>query len=118
MTKDFKYSPEPGYTFWLYDPEIVGMTFYRTAAARDAAAKDVIEDYRDSDGAWSDEVEGACAGVVTHTVQCKNKVMRPPPEELDEEGYDSEGTHWDDRFDWQGSYTLEPIAHEDQGEKE
>lgn len=111
MNQDIKWHPHPEYPYWLNDPDGDGITFYRTAEDRDAAAAETLDEYKDADGCWTEEVEGVCAGVVTHIAQCKNKVMRPPEDELDEEGCDGEGAYWGD-FEWMGNYTLEPIKEE------
>ncbi len=105
---DARYRPHPEYRFWLYDPEGEGMTYYRTAQERDDAAEITIGAYLD-DG-WNEEVELVAAGEVTHSAQILDKQKRPPPEELDEEGYDGEGTHWPEEFEWRGNYKLEPIG--------
>lgn len=102
---DVKHRPHPEYRYWLNDPEGDGLTYYRTAEARDAAAKDAIDGYLE-DG-WAEEVEYIAAGEVTHSAQCLNKKQRPA--DLDEEGCDGEGTYWGD-FTWIGNYTLEPLV--------
>jgi hypothetical protein len=109
---DVKYHPHPEYRFWLFDPDGDGMTFYRTAAERDEAAELTIAAYLD-DGCWSEEVERVCAGEVTHTAQVLNKTMRP--DDLDEEGFDGEGTYWEPDMEWRGNYKLEPIEAASKG---
>lgn len=103
----FKYRPSPEYRFWLYDPEGNGMTYFYSAENRDEAADEAIQNYID-DG-WSEEVEAVCAGEVTLMAQVLNKTMRPPEDEIGEDGCDSDGADWSDDIEWRGNYKLEPM---------
>lgn len=102
---DVKYGPSAEYRYWLYDPEGDGMTYYRTAEARDEAAKKAIDGYLDDD--WHEEVELVAAGEVTHFVQCLDKKQRPA--DLDDELRDGDGTYWGE-YQWMGNYTMAPLA--------
>ena len=99
------YRPTAEYRYWLYDPEGDGMTYYRTAEARNAAAEQAIGCYLE-DG-WAPEVEFVSAGEVTHCAQVLDKTMRPAAEDLDEDGCDGDGMPWPEGMDWRGNYALE-----------
>jgi hypothetical protein len=102
----FSYTPSAEYRFWLYDPE-EGMTYYRTAEDRDKAAAEAIACYHD-DG-WLEDVEDVAAGEVTHFATQTNRIERPSPDEIDEEGFDKEGNYWDPDWEYRCGYELLPI---------
>ena len=109
MSFDSRHQPHPDYPFFLFDPEGEGITFYRTAEDRDAAAKGAIQEYL-ADGSWAEEVTGLCAGHVTHIATETNRRDRPPDDELDEEGCDGEGVYWEPEHGWTCNYELLPLG--------
>lgn len=110
---DSKSYPAPGYTYFFYHPEGDGLTFYRTAEERDAAAADRIRDYLDD--TWSDEVMGVFAGTVTHVAAEVDRADRPA--DLDAEGCDGEGEYWPDDCDYKCNYALRPASPAEEGEQ-
>lgn len=109
---DIKYSPDAEHTFMLYS-EGSGLTFWKTAQERDEYAKDEIRTYLD-DGEWSDEVERVFAGNVTAVVRPCN--VKERPEQLDEDGYDEDGDHWEHGVDYRCDYALASLGDgKDQG---
>jgi hypothetical protein len=101
---DVKYQVTQGYNFWFFDPEGDGLVFFKTAEDRDAWANEVIPSYCEE--VWSEEVEGCCAGVVTHCCGKVNVILKPSPEQIDEEGFDVEGNNWDNDYTEICDYTL------------
>jgi hypothetical protein len=95
---DFKHKASAEYLFFLFDPEGEGMTFFKTPGERDAYAKVSIQEYCAPYEGWNEDVESICTGVVTNAVKKTDVVKRPPPEEIDEEGIDTQGNWWD--ADW------------------
>jgi hypothetical protein len=104
--------PDAEFRFFIYDPEGAGFMYFRSAEDRDQASEDVIQQYLD-DG-WDESVEQVVAGEISHTCQQVNREERPAAEELDEEGYDGEGTYWGD-FDYRCNYALRQVVGEDGG---
>lgn len=104
---DVKFQPHQEYRYWLYDPEGDGMTYYRTAEARDESAKAAVSQYLD-DGVWAEEVSGVVAGVITHLASEVDVLMRP--DDLDEEDCDGEGIYWGPDMDRRCNYALVPVT--------
>ncbi len=106
MTKDFKYSPSPGYRFLLYCPNN-GLTFWKTAEERNEAGKELISEYLD-DGEWSEEVVDIFAGTVDrHIVEVDQKHRAG---KLDDDGYDEDGQYWpNNECDYTCNYELQPL---------
>jgi hypothetical protein len=52
-----RYTPSSTHLYGLYDPDGDGITFYKSAAERDEAAEETIQNYL-SDGEWCDDVTG------------------------------------------------------------
>lgn len=96
----------PNRLYFVYDPDGDGFLYYATEEERDDAAKAVIDSYLE-DG-WDGQVRNIVAGKLTHTAQQTNLEHRPTDDELDEDGCDEEGVHWDD-FDHRCNYELLPI---------
>jgi hypothetical protein len=107
MKHDFRGYPSGDYRFFAFDPNGEGTLFFRTARERDIYAEEVIDDYRDEDG-WSDDVTSICVGEVTGISTAVDVVKKPPAEDLDESGFDSEGRHWGD-FDMICRYEIGPL---------
>lgn len=81
--------------WFCYDPGD-GYEEYPTEEAARAAAEKAIDYYRDdsSSEGWSEEVWGVRYGKIHGWTIEKKRESRPPPEELDEDGVDANGTHW------------------------
>lgn len=109
--RDMKRCPDDEYRYWLFDPEGDGLMFFRSQAERDAHGQACIDGYL-FDGEWPDEVEGVCAGEVTHIAKVLNKLMRPDDCDLDDDGFDEDGEAWPEEVGWRGRYTLEPLEPE------
>ena len=108
MMSETSRQPSADRPYWLYDPEGVGMVYYQTQEARDAAAQAAIRRYVTEPDGWSEDVEFVAAGILTHSAQCLAKEHRPA--ELDEDGCDADGMYWEEGVEWFGSYTLEPVG--------
>ena len=94
--------------YFLNDVEGSGFETFDTIEERDAEAKKCIRFYLD-DG-WREDVVNVVAGEITHRATQTNLVERPPQEEIDENGEDSQGFHWDGDFDHICDYELLPIV--------
>ena len=88
MEHNWKGKASSEYRFFLLDPEGDGWMFFKSAEERDAHAKKIIPEYF-QDG-WSEDVEFVCAGTVTHIMKKTNVILRPPEDEIDEEGQDND----------------------------
>lgn len=88
-----KRSPSKEYRFFLYDPDN-GVSFYKDKKERDLAASSAIKDYLDGT-VLSDVVEEICAGEVSAIIQKIEVEVRPPAEEIDEDGIDESGEYWE-----------------------
>jgi hypothetical protein len=82
-------------TWFSYDPGDGFETHDTEQAARERAEKslDYYKDDAPSDG-WNEEVTGICWGKVAQKVAETMRKTRPPKEELDDDGYDKDGTRW------------------------
>ena len=100
-TTTWQRKPTAEYRYWLHDPEGDGVTYFRDKVERDAAAKEAVAQYLDSDIGWSEDVEYVAIGELTHIVDVPNKKMRP--DDLDDEQCDCDGTYWSD-YEWMGNY--------------
>lgn len=105
---DASITPSAEFRYFLFDPEDHEFIYFRSAADRDAAAPDSIQRYCE-DG-WDETVTRIVAGELTHTCQKTNVVPRPPEDEIDEEGCDSEGRYWQESWSYYCDYELLPIA--------
>lgn len=94
--------------YFLYDPQGDGFLTFETAEERDQAGKEAIEGYYEE--AWSEDVEDILSGVITHQATEQNRRDRPPDQEINEDGYDEEGTHWPPEIDWICDYALKPTC--------
>jgi hypothetical protein len=108
MINDVQYTPDQYYRFFLYDPEGDGITFYRTIADRDKAAKEAIDRCLDS-GEWSEETDRILAGEVTHKA---TKIdIQYPVGKIDENNEDEEGTYWSNGIDYMCDYEMKPLRN-------
>jgi hypothetical protein len=81
--------------------------FYKSAAERNEAAKETIQNYL-SDGEWCDDVTNVFAFVVTHRAT-EVDVVRPVGE-IDEDGCDEAGEDWSNtNCDYKCNYALKPF---------
>lgn len=101
-------TPAPDRTFFIYDPEGGGFSYFKSAEARDEAKENIIQSYLD-DG-WDETVEQVVAGEVTHTCQKINLVPRPPEDQIDEKGCDRDGEYWEPNWDYRCEYDLLPLS--------
>lgn len=102
---DSKRTPTKEYRFFLCDPEGDGWMYFRDKDQRDKAAKEAVARYLDGDE-WIEEVECVCAGEVTALVGKTNVTVRPPADEIDEDGIDQEGDYWDGDCEEKCNYEL------------
>lgn len=109
-TLDTRNRPNAEYRYWVYDPSDSGSLYFRDLVARDKYAAEVISNHCDDDG-WNDDVEFVCVGEVTAVAQKTNVKVKPPADELDEDGCDDEGTYWGE-FDEICDYSLQAIPVE------
>ncbi len=93
--------------YFVHDPEGNGFSFFATEQERDDYSKECIEGYLD-DG-WSEDVVFVIGGKVTHQAQQCDLVERPPEDEIDEDGNDLEGQHWDADWTEMCNYRLMPL---------
>jgi len=93
--------PSNEFRYWLFSPEGDGLTFFLTAEDRDAFAAEEITHYLDE--FWGEEVEGFCAGEVTHIAQ-QTDVERKPAD-ADE----IEASAWPEDVDGTCNYKLMPL---------
>jgi hypothetical protein len=113
MSKDwdklYRYSPSKKYRFFFYDPIDAKIIFFENESDRDEYAKELIHDYYcDDEDGWSSEIIYICAGKVTHVCKQINTKIKPLIEELDEDGFDEDGTYWND-FDTICDYELKEL---------
>ena len=113
-TSDCRDTPSREYRFFLYDPEDLGLKFYKTAEIRDQIAEHQIAQYcgdRHSDG-WSEEVSLVCAGEATTFAAKANVEKRPVREdfESDEDFEDAEAEWNGGDFDETCNYELLPLT--------
>jgi hypothetical protein len=107
MTSDIRYTPSSTHLYGLYDPDGDGVTFYKSAAERNEAAKETIQNYL-SDGEWCDDVTSICSFMVTHRATQIDVVS--PVGEIDEDGCDEAGEDWSNtNCDYKCNYALKPF---------
>ena len=109
MTSDIRYTPSSTHLYGLYDPDGDGITFYKSAAERDEAAKETIQEY-EAFGIWYQGVTGIFAFMVTHCATCIN-VARPVGEtRYEKEGRYEAGEYWPNTdCDCKCNYALKPF---------
>lgn len=84
-----------GGAWFSYDPG-AGFEVHESSQAAENRASECLDYYKadaPSDG-WSEEVTQVCWGKVSEQVVELWRKHRPPPNELDENGYDKDGTKW------------------------
>lgn len=110
MSKDWvhliHYQPSKRDKFFVYDPIERDVVFFEKEEDRNEYAKEIIDSCCDDE--WCSEVEEICAGAVTHVTKQTNLKIKPPIEELDEDGFDENGNCWND-FDTICDYELKEI---------
>lgn len=97
--------------YFLYDPEGDGMDYFDTEKERDEAAKKALDKYLDVDG-WDSEIVNVVTGIVTHSAQKTNIQKRPPENEIDDDGVDSEGYYWQTDCKYMCNYEMKLISDE------
>ena len=110
VVRDYRSHPTPEYRFFLFDPEWDGMMFFKSEEARAEVAAEAIQEYKDVDNGWSEEVERICMGEVSFICTQTNVQERPPAEELDEEGNDGEGRYWPEDVEKFCEYEMLPLG--------
>ena len=101
---DGKFVGDKDYKFFVCDEANADFYFFRTEEERDEAAKYLIGGYLD-DG-WNESVEQIICGEITHTCEKVNVVNRPPEDEIDEDGHDSEGDYWTEEWEYKCDYQM------------
>ena len=71
-------------------------------------ANDIIPNYLDE--GWSEDVAGVFVGTITHAATMCDKVERAG--EVDEHGYDEDGEHWDQGWEYKCDYKMLPVDSE------
>lgn len=95
-----------GYNFFVFDPEVGGIAYFKTADERDRYAADCIHQYPETDG-WAEDVVSVVAAVVTHSAQQIG--LEDRPDNLDEYGCDDDGTYWERDCEYRCNYKLLPV---------
>lgn len=106
--KDYKIKPTKEYRYFLNDPNGDGIVFYCNKNERDKKAASIIDSFLDEDG-WNEEVEFICIGEVTKIATKTNLKIRPPEEEIGEDGEDGDGEYWGDDFIEKCNYEMVEI---------
>jgi hypothetical protein len=102
-----RHTPSSTHIYGLYDPEGSVFTFYKSAAERDEAAEETIQNYL-SDGEWCDDVTSICSFMVTHRATQIDVVS--PVGKIDEDGCDEVGEYWPGTdCDCKCNYALKPF---------
>ncbi|MAD47088.1 MAG: hypothetical protein CMH98_19005 [Oceanospirillaceae bacterium] len=91
--------------FFVFDPD--GDTeFFATRAERDAAAEKVVDSCLDE--FWDEQVTNVFVGFVTGVSREANRKDRP--DDLDEDGIDSDGEQWHPDWDFKCDYKVQPLV--------
>lgn len=93
--------------YFVLDPDGDGMSYFGSEEERDKFAKACIRLYLD-DG-WDENVIHVLGGKVTHRATQVNREDRPDDVEIDEDGVDLEGNHWDGDMEYKCNYELKPL---------
>ncbi|MCJ8337610.1 MAG: hypothetical protein MJK10_03985 [Pseudomonadales bacterium] len=104
-----QFSATPECPYFVYGDSGEGFVYFNNEAERDAYAKVLVDGYY-ADG-WDENVEDVVAGKLTHTTQAINRVERPG--NIDEEGYDEQGTHWEPHWSYMCSYELLSLSNKE-----
>jgi len=99
----------PKEQWFSYDPND-RFIFHDTEDKARSAASNALDYYRcgSSDEGWNDNVTKVCWGKVSQRVEQTSLKHRPPPEEIDDDGYGKDETDWDHSFDEIAEYELRP----------
>lgn len=106
FTVEVDYFPSKEFKYFLYDPEY-GFLYFKSEEDRKETEQTIIHDYCD-DG-WDETVENILVGEITGTCEQVNVRKRPPAEELDEDGHDTDGNYWGGEFDTYCNYEIVPL---------
>lgn len=90
--------------FFAYCPES-GFEIHETLGGALSDASDAIQNYLE-DG-WSEEVTGVCVGEITHRAKMCDQVF--PVGEIDADGNDEAGEHWNPEWAYKCNYKMLPI---------
>lgn len=107
------FNPSAEFRFFIFDAMDGYFIYFKTAEDRDKASDGIIQGYLD-DG-WDEMVEQVVAGEITHTCAKIDIVVRPPEDEIDEDGHDQDGNYWGEEWDCKCNYTLAPIGSGQEG---
>lgn len=99
--------PDAEHRFFVFDAMNGDHYYFAAPAERDVYAAHLISTYLD-DG-WDESVEQVMAGELTHLAQQVDRIERPPADQLDGEGYDAEGRHWQPSWSHYCDYALQPL---------
>lgn len=99
--------PDADHRFFVFDAQDGDHYYFTSAADRDVYAAYLIGNYLD-DG-WDESVEQVMAGELTHLVQQVDRVERPPADQLDAQGCDAEGRHWQAGWAFYCDYELKAL---------
>lgn len=94
--------------YFVYDPEGGRMSYFDSLEEAKEFANQAIQKYLDVDGGYPEAVNVVC-GEITHSAQKVDVVMRPPEEEIDEEGIDHSGAYWDADWSYKCNYEINSV---------
>ena len=97
--------------YWVHTPDEGLMGRFETLQEAIDELEDIIQDGRSNDEGWhiDEEMKDFCILEVTHVATQKNLKIRPPKEELDEDGCGKDGEDWTHEFDEICDYKVEAI---------
>ena len=90
--------------YFSYCPED-GFDTHETLEDALLNANGIIPNYLDE--GWSEDVTGVFVGTITHAATMCDKVERAG--EVDEYGYDEDGEHWDQGWEYKCDYKMLPV---------
>lgn len=94
------------YKFFVYCPE-GGFEAFETLDEALDTADARVQGYLDD--AWSEDVTGVCAGIITHRAKMCDQVF--PDGEIDDDGLDEAGEPWDPDWDYKCNYKMIANPH-------
>lgn len=92
------------YKYFSYCPED-GFDTHETLEDALLNANGIIPNYLDE--GWSEDVTSVCVGTITHRSTMCDQVF--PDGEIDEDGNDEAGEHWDPDWDYKCNYKMLPV---------
>lgn len=101
------------YKYFSYCPED-GFDTHETLEDALLNANGIIPNYLDE--GWSEDVTGVFVGTITHAATMCDKVERAG--EVDEHGYDEDGEHWDQGWEYKCNYKMLPVDNRELEEEE